>query len=58
MLPFDFGQTDLRLAMRTFAVNVRFAVFPFVAAQKKPFLDMPSRAQIFLIFRGALGYIS
>ena len=47
-------QTDIAVAVRTFSVNVRFAVFPFVAAQKKPLLQMPAEAEIFQIFRRAL----
>ena len=45
MLPFDFGQTDLRLAMRTFAVNVRFAVAHAVALKSEKCRDLLYQTQ-------------
>ena len=58
MIPLYTGQTDLRVAMGTPAVNVSFAVFPFVAAQKKPLLRIAAHEQIFSIFLRALGNFS
>ena len=54
MLARSFRQADQAFALRTPAVHVRFAVFPFVAAQEKPLVGASAQAQIGEIFRFAL----
>ena len=51
-------QTDIDAAMWAFAVNVCFAVFPFVAMQQKPLLYALEKSEIFLIFCRSLGDVS
>ena len=58
MIAGDQRQTDLRATVRAFAVNVSFAVFPFVSAQEKPLLGFVRVMQIFSVFRRALVDVS
>ena len=58
MISHHTGQTDLRVAMGTHAVNVSFAVFPFVTAQKKPPFGFPYAEKIFSVFLRALVCLS
>ena len=39
MVTLDTAKLDLHAAMRTFAINVGFSIFPFVSLQKYLFLD-------------------
>ncbi len=50
MISFCAGQTDLRVAMRTRAVNVGFSVFPFVPSQKKPLFCFSHTEKVFSVF--------
>ena len=58
MIPCHARQTDLRAAMRTATVNVSFAVFPFVSAQKKPLLGISAPEQISSVFLRACEGVS
>ena len=51
-------QTDIGFTMRTFAVNVGFAVFPFVSAQEEPLLRFSHTEKIFSVFLRSLGGLS
>ena len=54
MLARSFRKADQTFALRTLAVNVRFAVFPFVAAQEKPLMCVSAQAEICQVFRFTL----
>ena len=58
MIARDQRQTDLRATVRTFAVNVGLAVFPFVSAQEKPLLAFARIIQIFTVFCRTFVYVS
>lgn len=54
----DTAKLDLYAAMRTFAVNVRLTIFPFVSLQKDLFPDAFFDIQILHVFRSSFGDIS
>ena len=55
MLAGDLFQADLYAAMRTFAVNMRLTVFPFVFLKQERFAKRAGKFQKFLVFRHTLG---
>ena len=58
MLATDLFQADLHLAAWAFAIDMRFAVFPFIFLQKKCFAHGARDLQKFLVFCHAAGDIS
>lgn len=58
MLAAYLFETNLHLAAWAFAIDMRFAVFPFIFSQKKCFAHRASDLQKFLIFCHATRDIS